>query len=83
MQEKKIKEISFTIIDANYTTTEIMTNKLQELNGKSLQLYQNVSNSFDEKIYRKRSNVFQFEETPLAKYVRVINRTLNKVSLGV
>ena len=56
-----------------------MLDKLQELKEKMiLNFYKNKSNYFDEAVYRRTSNTFQFEENPFAKKAHVIDKNLPK-----
>ena len=60
---KKIGEMSSSMVKIKYNTTKDMNNKLQLLKGKTkLKFYQNTSNYYVEMIYTRQNGKFQLEE---------------------
>ena len=67
-----IREASYSMVNAKYTSTQNMNNKLQSLKRKTkLKFYQNIINYYDEKNIRRQSGTFQFEEDLFYKKSRM------------
>ena len=74
----KIKEIYINMVNTSYNSTEDMTNKLQQLKGKTkLKIYKNISNYYTE---MKNKNL-QTQEYPLSKNAQGISKRYHEVLL--
>ena len=60
-----------SLANINYDTSQDMINKVQQLKSKTkLKFYPEIRNYYDEKIYRRKSGYFQFEEDVFSKSVQ-------------
>ena len=68
------------MVNANYSTTEGMINKLQQLKGKTkLKFYKNINNHYNE----MKNNNFQTQEDPFARNAQGIGKTYHEVLLSM
>ena len=76
---KKIIEIYINIVNTTYNSSEDMTNKLQELKGKTkLRFYKNISNYY---IEMKNKNFQTNNQDPFAKNAQGISKIYHEILL--
>ena len=76
---KKIRETYINMVNANYTTTEDMINKLQQLKGKTkLKFFKNISNYY---IEMKNKNFQTNNQDPFSRNAQGISEIYHEVLL--
>ena len=72
------------MVNTKNKLTEDLINQFQQLKGKTkLKFYQNISNYFDKRNFRRQSDTFQFEQDPFSKHVEGIGKSFHEVLLLV
>ena len=74
---KKTTEIWMNMVSTTYTSTEGMNNKLQELEGKKLKFYKDISNFCTE----MKNRIFQTQEDAFAKNAQGLSKIYLEVFL--
>ena len=78
---KKIRDICYFMVNALYNSSEGMISKLQKLKGKIIiEIYQKISNFYDEMKYRRQSGTFQFEKDIFSKGAQGISKIYHEVN---